>query len=77
MRMSINEAIRRINEHNYIHQEKEPRAVYISEAFDVVIDTMRKYQKIEQIIKKHDADRIPEDYWYIDKIREVVEDEHN
>ena len=43
-------------------------------AFKMAIDTMRKYQKIEQILKDHDADRIPEDYWYIDKIREVIED---
>lgn len=44
------------------------------EAYDTAIDTMRKYQKIEQIIKDHDADRIPEDYWYIDRIREVIKD---
>lgn len=42
------------------------------EAVEIALDTMRKYQKIEQIIKNHDADRMPEDYWYIDKIREVV-----
>lgn len=49
MGMTIDEAIRRINEHNYIHQNKEPRAVYITEAFDVATDTMRKYQKIIEI----------------------------
>lgn len=36
--------------------------------------TMCKCQKIEQIIKDHDDDRMPDDYWYIDKIREVLED---
>ncbi len=74
MKMPIDEAIRRIDEHNYIHQQKEPRAIYITEAFDMAIDTMRKYQKIVEIIKDHDADNMPEDYWYIDKIREVLED---
>lgn len=42
------------------------------DARDMAIDTMRKYQKIEEIIKDHDADKMPEDYWYIDKIREVI-----
>lgn len=68
--MTIDEAIRRIDEHNYIHQNKEPRAVYITEAFDLVVDTMRKYQKIEQILK---------DIPYggevtVRRIQEVVED---
>ena len=74
MGMTIDEAIRRIDNHNYIHQRREPRAIYISEAFKIATSTMRKYQKIEQIIKDHDNDRIPEDYWYIDKIKEVIED---
>lgn len=43
-------------------------------AFIMAIETMRKYQKIKQIIKDHDNDRIPEDYWYIDKIKEVIKD---
>ena len=72
--MTIDEAIRRINEHNYIHQQKEPRAVYITEALDMAVETMRKYQKIEQIIKDHDNGSIPEKYWHIGKIREVLED---
>lgn len=45
------------------------------EAVKTALDIMRKYQKIEQIIKDHDADRMPEDYWYIDKIREVIKDD--
>lgn len=43
------------------------------EALQTAKDTIRKCQKIEQIIKDHDNDRIPEDYWYIDKIKEVIE----
>ena len=34
-----------------------------------------KLEKIEQIVKDHDNDRMPEDFWYIDKIREVLENE--
>lgn len=44
------------------------------DACEFAIDRIRKYQEIEQIIKDHDNDRMPEDYWYIDRIREVLED---
>ena len=49
MGMTIDEAIRRIDNHIYIHQRREPRAIYISEAFKIATDTMRKYKKIEEI----------------------------
>ena len=73
MGMSIDEAIRRIDEHNYIHQRKEPRAIYISEALDLAIETMRKYKKIEQIFKDIKECPLVEDY-ALDEIREVLED---
>ena len=44
------------------------------EFLNYAIDIIKKYQSIEKIIEDHDNDRIPEDFWYIDKIREVVED---
>jgi hypothetical protein len=44
------------------------------EAYKISIDAMYKYQKIVQIIKDHDTDNMPDDYWYIDEIREVIED---
>ena len=49
----------------------------LGQAFTVAIEIMHKYQKIEQIIKDRDYYGIPEDYWYIDKIREVLEDGNN
>lgn len=63
--MTIDNAILRI-EHSSMNVDDKETA-------DFIIDTMRKYQKIEEIIKDHDADNMPEDYWYIDKIREVLE----
>lgn len=75
MEMTIDEAIRRIDEHNYIHQHEEPRAIYITEALDMASEIMRKYQKIERIIRLYDAT------WEfhslrgtVDKIKEVLED---
>jgi hypothetical protein len=44
-------------------------------AIDFAIKSMQKLKKIEQIIKTHDNDNIPEDYFYIDKIRKVLCDD--
>lgn len=44
-------------------------------ACDLLIAESVKLGKIEQIVKDHDSDRMPEDFWYIDKIREVLENE--
>lgn len=74
MGMTIYESIRELEK---ARDSIEPY-IFIDEVMDqsmkTAIDIMRKYQKIEQIIKDHDADNMPEDYWYIDRIREVVDD---
>lgn len=76
IRMSIDEAIRRIDEHNYIHQRKEPRAVHITEALDIAISIMRKYQKIQEIVNSnpdyiHHTDM---DAYKVNSIKEVLKD---
>lgn len=64
------------------NQEKH----YCPKFCDVIRDTTKeieefykgeheKLDKIDQIIKQHDNDSMPEDYWYIDKIKEVLEQE--
>lgn len=47
------------------------------ESYKIAINAMCKYQAIVQIIKNHDADNMPDDYWYIDEIREVIEDDNS
>lgn len=82
MGMSIDEAIRRIDHHNYIHQRREPRAIYISEAFKIAIDIMRKYQKITKILNSASYTENGTVYSYtydedtrVRHIREVIKDE--
>lgn len=43
-------------------------------AIDFAIESIQKLKKIEQIIKTHDNDNMPKDYFYIDKIRKVLRD---
>lgn len=72
MGMTIDEAISRIDYHNYIHQRREPRAIYITEAFRIATSIMRKYQKIEQIVNAWDDDENA--MILAHKIKEVIED---
>ena len=39
------------------------------------IKALEQIQEIKQIIADHDNDRMPKDYWYIDRIREVLREE--
>ena len=48
--------------------------IVTKDMWNTALGSVRKLQKIEQIIKDHNNDRMPEDYWYIDKIREVIKD---
>ena len=48
---------------------------YQIEAYNMAIRALNNYVKLEnikQVIKDHDNDSMPEDYFYIDKIREVL-----
>jgi hypothetical protein len=72
--MTIDQIIKYLNApicaDTFIGKEKQKEY----DAHDSAVIILHKFQKITQIIKDHDNDRIPEDYWYIDRIREVLED---
>ena len=41
-------------------------------AIDAGIEALEQIKKVKEIIIQHDSDMMPEDFWYIDKIREAV-----
>ena len=45
-----------------------------AEEHEQLAEWLKELKAIKQIIVQHDSDRMPEDYWCIDKIREVVRD---
>lgn len=47
--MTENEAIERIKEHMEIHKLNEPRAFYITEAFDIAITALKEIQQYREI----------------------------
>ena len=46
--------------------EEEKKALYMA------IQALEQIKKVKEIIIQHDSDMMPEDFWYIDKIREAV-----
>lgn len=50
--MEIKEAIERIEEHNSIHFAKEyPRAIKITEALDMAVNSLKNQNKTKEILK--------------------------
>ena len=57
------------------HYEMDDNCQELAQALDLAIETMRKYQKIEQILSDWINDDLVgmSDYW-IGRIKEVIED---
>ena len=80
MGMTINEAIEGLHDiQKYYNDDSD--AMFLgfddkdNKSVDFAIDTMRKYQKIEMIIRRYDATwEFHHMKYTIDKIREVLED---
>lgn len=69
--MTRQEAIVYGKEQLYIFGGKH--AEFIKLAIEILEnDNNKKLLEIKQIIKDHDEDSMPEDFFYIDKIREVI-----
>jgi len=50
--MEAKEAIRRIEEHNRIHfAEEYPRAIKITEALDIAVNSLKNQDKIKETLK--------------------------
>ena len=73
MGMTINEAKQNIKTYAMAEAEKLP--IQVVKSFDMAIDTMRKYQKIVDIVT--DDYGYPSNLRKIMDIREVVEDATN
>ena len=39
-----------------------------------LVEWLKELKAVKNLIKQHDEDSMPEDFWYIDKIREVVQE---
>ena len=39
-----------------------------------IAEWLKELKAVKDIIKQHDEDSMPEDFWYIDKIREAVQE---
>jgi hypothetical protein len=74
--MTIDDAIKHMKQARYDYCEYwEETRNDTTIAFDIAIDTMRKYQKIQEIINNaKDSDGAIRFNWLYEQIKEVVED---
>lgn len=79
--MTKEEAIEELNAH-LIHWKRLLREKICSQedgkktinALDMAIKALEQLETVRNTIKQHDEDRMPEDFWYLDRIREEVEE---
>lgn len=76
MGMMIDNAIKHMEQARYDYCEYwEETRNDTTIAFDIAIDTMRKYQKIQETINNaKDSDGAVKYNWLYEQIREVIED---
>ena len=77
--MTIDDAIKHMKQARYDYCEYwEETRNDTTIAFDIAIDTMRKYQKIQEIINNaKDSDGVVKYNWLYEQIKEVIEDGKN
>ena len=74
MKMSIEESLEWLISRKE-HYEMDDNCQELAQALDIAIDTMRKYQKIQEIINNaKDSDGAIRFNWLYEQIKEVIED---
>ena len=49
-------------------------AEYFADYYKQLAEWLKELKDVKDIIRQHDEDSMPEDFWYIDKIREAVQE---
>ena len=49
-------------------------AEYFADYYKQIAEWLEELKAVKNIIKQHDDDSMPEDFWYIDKIRKAVQE---
>ena len=81
--MTIKEAIQlneqleqnyRFRMHPLPSEEAKKICLQIATNYHQQAEWLKELKAVKDLIKQHDEDSMPEDFWYIDKIREVVQE---
>ena len=59
-------------ESSEMYKEKYDKCLACAAEHRQLAEWLKNLKKVKDIIKQHDKDSMPEDFWYIDRIREVV-----
>lgn len=49
-------------------------AQYFADYYKQLAEWLKELKAVKELIRQHDEDSMPEDFWYIDKIREAVQE---
>ena len=49
-------------------------AQYFADYYKQLAEWLKELKAVKDLIKQHDEDSMPEDFWYIDKIRKAVQE---
>ena len=81
--MTLEEAIRSNEDLELIYRDRIHRlpseeakkvCLQIATNYHQQAEWLKELKAVKDIIRQHDEDSMPEDFWYIDKIRKVVQD---
>lgn len=64
----------RFRMHHLPSEEAKRICLQIATNYHQQAEWLKELKNVKDIIRQHDEDSMPEDFWYIDKIREAVQE---
>ena len=64
----------RFKMHHLPSEEAKRICLQIATNYHQQAEWLKELKNVKDIIRQHDEDSMPEDFWYIDKIREEVQE---
>jgi uncharacterized protein Yka (UPF0111/DUF47 family) len=83
MSITLEECIKMLNSYaksarniakDCLNKDGRHKLIKTAEKYEQEAEWLKELKAVKDLIKQHDEDSMPEDFWYIDKIREAVQE---